>query len=328
MMYIIIFLLAFLTLVTLLHLHFLVRTYIRFSVHWLLPQSDNTNYPKFNSSTDRLRTVFSFLFFFITLLVFNEYKKLPFENKIFHITILTILLGSTCLLLYINKYKVWSESFRTIPMKKNKIDLLINFIEGRFNIINNSIYCNRVAITGNKRVLKNLKFLVNQNRDSYSGVCVKFEKIKKSTNQNSEKVSHLNEVLSETESKVDHVKSILDSKLKTTNKKESKSFESYFKTRELYKKTKIALEENNFYDKRSEITATKLSILAAKLKDLGVIHINNNQKYLCTALSQEFGINKIDASILSRILNSFKDNSAVNAHMNIFKSYDYLDKLI
>lgn len=327
MMYIIIFLLVLLTLVTLLHLNFLLRTYIRFSVHWLLPESDNIIYPKFNSSTDRLRTVFSFLFFFIPLLVFNEYKKLPFENKIFHITILTILLGSTCLLLYINKQKIWSKSFRTISKKKNKIDLLINFIEGRFTTINNSVHHNRVAITGNKRALKNLKFLVNKNRDSYSGVCVKFEKIKKSTNQNSEKVSHLNEVLSETESKVDHVKSIVDS-LKTTNKEESKSFEKYFKSEELFQAIITALKENNFFDKPSRINSTNLSILVAKLIDLKLINTNIKQKNLCKALENYFKIKKVDPSILSKRLNSFKDNSASLAHQDTYDSFSYLDYLI
>lgn len=273
MIYFIIFLLALLTFVTLLHLHFLVKKYIRFSVHWLLPQNNNINCPKFNSSTDRLRTVFSLLFFFTPLIVFNEYNQLPYQNKIFHVIILTILIGSTCLLLYINKHKIWSKSFRTIPKKKNKIDLLINFIEGRLDTIN------------------------------------------------------LNEVISETESKVDNVKSIVDSKIKTTNKEEIKSFESFFIHTGIYKKTIKALEENKFFEKPSKIKPTNLSILVAKLIDLKLVKPNIKQKNLCKALEKYFKIEKVDPSILSRILNNFKDNTVSVAHQDTYDSFLYLNKL-
>jgi|GEM_PF-6203683 len=348
MIYFIIFLLALLTFVTLLHLHFLIKTYIRFSVHWLIPQNNNINCPKFNSSTDRLRTVFSLLFFFTPLILFNEYNQLPYQNKIFHIIILTILIGSTCLLLYINKHKIWSKSFRTIPKKKNKIDLLINFIEGRLDTINNSIHHNRVAITGNKRALKNLTISANQNKVFASNVEMRLNKLrnylvqnrlfiagnkenygilKNCMSQNNKYVSHLNEVLFETESKVDHVKSIVDSKLKTTNKEEIKSFESFFIPTGIYKKTIKALEENKFFEK-SEITATKLTILAAKLRDLGIIYFYNKQNYLCTTMAKEFDVENIDEGYFSVIQKSFTNNSASEAHKKIFKDLSYLDKLI
>ena len=344
----IIILLVLLSIVTLLHLGFLTRKLARFSVHWLLPESNNIEYPEFNPSTDRLRTLITLSLFFSPLFIFKAYRNLAIENIAINITVLVILTSVTCLSLYINKNKIWSKSFTTSTNKKNKKDDLITSIEEKFDNLKNSVSQNNVLITGHEKIFNNLKKNIVQNNLLITRNETKFDSLEnhicknktlltdnkrsivnlsKNKNQISEKISHIKKDILKIESNVEQLKSNLLTKQQKIKEKENKSFKEYFITEEKFHKTMAALEENNFFHKKSEITPTNVSILAAKLEKLNFIIIDR-QKYLCIALKEYFKTNKkVDPSILSRVLISFRDNSKNNTHDNIYKGFNYLDKL-
>jgi len=267
----IIFLLVLFISVTLLHLAFLTKTYVQFSIPWLLPDFDNSNYPKFNPSTDRFRTMLTIALFTSPLILFEAYKNLAIENITIDTIVLILLFSLTCFLLYANKYMIWSKSFRTISRNKNKTELKIISIE---------------------ETLSNHANAINQN--NYTLNCLNSE---------------------------------ITNKRKSVEEKENKSLESYFKSNILFQKTETALIENNFFTNKNNLTAVKLSILTYKLQKLKIININKRNKYFCQTLEKHFGVKKIDPGMLSSILNSLEDGSAIPKHYDLLKEFVYLDKL-
>ena len=322
----IIILFVLLILVTLFHLAFLVKTFVQFSFHWLLLEPNNIKYPKFNPSTDRLRTLITLLLFFSPLFIFKAYRNLAIENITINITVLVILTSITCLSLYTNKYKIWSKSFRTSPNKFKKDNLIIS-IEKKIGNLKNSVNQNNVLIITNERKINNLKYSINQSKKQITDNERSLVNLRKNKNQISEKVSYINKDILKIESNVEQLNSNILSKQQKIKKKENKSFKEYFKSDELFQATIAALEENNFFNNKSEITPTNVSILVAMLKDLDFIKIRRDQKYLCIALEKYFKIDKVDPSILSNTLKDFRDESTSSEHQYIYERYKYLDKL-
>ena len=349
----IIFLLVLLISVSLLHLAFLTRTYVRFSIPLLLPEANNIDFPRFNPATDRLRTVISLAFFFSPLILFIAYKNLPVENITIDIITLVILFSLTCFLLYINKYKIWSKSFRTVPNKKSETDLILNSIEGTLNNHANFISLNRKKInsidnnytrtnrefenkisTINDEVKKNHVLLTSKTKKAE--VDIEHLKNEITTIDNKHlrtkeyfkiQTTKISRTTKEIKKDIEEVKKTIINKKESVEEKESKSLESYFKSKKLFQNTETILKENNFYANKNNLTAVKLSILTYKLQKLKIININKRNKYFCKALEKQFGIKKLDPGILSNILNSFENRSAIPKHNDLLKEFVYLDKL-
>ena len=298
-----------LTLLTVVNSGILIRTALSFTPNYDFTIMKWVNDRNYNSHVICFKISISIILVSCPILFYNLYTSLSFQNESLNILFLLALSIFTCYLIYYNKNKVWS--------KKNNINVKGWISDSkRININNEKI---KEIKSDQKNTVKSITVLQiasNETKRTTSKHALDIKNLDTNQNKIDKSVSDLKIACDKTEKIKSH----------DTINKEVKNIESYFKNEEDFKEINNLLQKNNFYSKKTNITATNLAILTCKLLDLKLIYIQNIQKYYCIALATHFGLEKVDAGYLSRITNEHKNKSLSRTHENFFKSLNYLDK--
>lgn len=336
-----------------LHAGVLAKIFSPLLCSWLFPDSNWKENERFNPSTDRFKLMLSITFFSAILLLYYAYKNAQIKSLTIHYILLIILIILSVFFIYFNKYKIWSKSNRIVPSKKNKTDLTLNGIQETLNNHANTINQNSETInsiennyTRTNREFENKILTINDTTKKNHELLTKTKKVKVDIENLKNEITTINNKhlrtkesfkietteiyrnTKEIKNDIEQIKKTVINKKKSVTEKENRKYESYFKSKKLFQDTEIILKENNFYTNKNNLKAVRLSILTYKLQKLKIININRYNKYYCMAAEKQFGIEKLDPGMLSDILNSLEDGSAIPKHNKILKGFAYLDKLV
>ena len=242
------FLLITFLLLTLAHLAFVTRFVIQIPVNFLF-HSYNSKNNKSNLETDIFKLlIFSIPSFFAPLVIFNGYRSLSVENNDIDIALLVSLISLTIILLYCNKYKIWSDTFRKIEKPKSLQDDINYKTAQTLNLYQKDIINNNEKLSLVRNDLKKTKTTFeNQTRD-----------VIKVTIDNQKNIENLKNKTAQTFAV--HQKDIICNNERLASissdlKKTKKTFES--QTRDVFK---VAIDNQNDIEKlkkKTEVTPRK-----------------------------------------------------------------------
>lgn len=279
-------LLLLLLIVSVLHVAIFVYNGLKFFIPNNSPGNSQLNYNQFHPANNIGRVGLSVTFLLGPLLILWAYRSFPILNETIDIIVLGILIALTVFFSYFNHYKIWSESFRTVPNPK---------------IISEQSYSEHQ---------KELK--------------IELDKIKENEKEVQEKYNSTTTSLNSLSFELGQVKTKVLTKDEKNLAKQNKPFADYFHSREQFQNFETLLQTNNFSKK--SISVINLCILTCKLIDLKVIDINQEQKYYCTAIASYFDIPVFDSANLSRVLKDKREGSFSNKHQEFYNILSYLDK--
>ncbi|MEZ7515366.1 hypothetical protein [Flavobacterium frigidarium] len=235
-------LLVFLLILSLVHLALVVKFGLQIPINFIYHHYNRQDF-KSNLETDIFRLCFLTIpLFYAPLAIFKGYNSLTSKTFTSDIVVLLLLICLTMYLLYVTKYKIWSDTFRKIEKPKNPQD--------EFNAkTKNTLDFHERAITDNEKLANSIsndlnktkKILKSETSDIFKVTIDNQINIENLKNETIQKLNHCKADITYTNKKVNTIYNDLNNTKRT--------FES--QTRDLFKV--VTDNQNNILNIKKKI---------------------------------------------------------------------------